>query len=89
VDGLVVAGTGNATLHGALRAALQEAQAAGVVVWRATRCPLGPLLGEDDAAPPAADGLSPYQARVALMLALMAQRQRPATERRELRPPSA
>jgi L-asparaginase len=89
VDGLVVAGTGNATLHGALRAALQEAQAAGVVVWRATRCPLGPLLGEDEAAPPAADGLSPYQARIALMLALMAQRQRPAAERRKLRPPSA
>jgi len=57
--GLVVAGTGNATLHEALAQALQQAEQAGVVVWRCSRigscAPAGPdaargvlgaLLGE-------------------------------------------
>ena len=44
--GLVVAGTGNATLHEALAQALQQAEQAGVVVWRCSRIgacvPAGP-----------------------------------------------
>ena len=41
LHGLVVAGTGNGTVHTALAEALQEAQAQGVVVWLGTRCALG------------------------------------------------
>ena len=44
--GLVVAGTGNATLHQALAQALQQAEQTGVVVWRCSRIgacvPAGP-----------------------------------------------
>ena len=38
VDGLVLAATGNGTLHHALEAAALRAQAAGIAVLRATRC---------------------------------------------------
>ncbi|MDT7834900.1 asparaginase [Aquabacterium sp. OR-4] len=68
VRGLVVASTGNGTVHRELEAALASAQAAGVPVWRATRCADGVLIGA--AAGPAA-ALSPWQARVALMLSLL------------------
>jgi L-asparaginase len=71
VRGLVVAATGNGTVHRELEAALAAAQAAGVTVWRATRCADGVLVGAvAEAAGPAA-ALSPWQARVALMLSLM------------------
>jgi L-asparaginase len=68
VRGLVVAGTGNGTVHRQLHAALCRAQAAGVHVWRTTRCAQGQVLSC------AGDGLfeacrqSPAQARIALML---------------------
>lgn len=71
VQGIVVAGTGNGTVHQALEAALLRAQAAGVVVWRSTRCALGPVTPRLDAALPDAGGLSPVKARIALMLALL------------------
>lgn len=70
VRGLVAAGTGNGTLHRELEAALLDAQAAGVRVLRASRCPQGPLLGHAGDKLPHA-GLSPVKARIALMLALM------------------
>jgi L-asparaginase len=70
VQGLVVAATGNGTLHQALESALQEAVAAGVRVVRSTRCVLGSLV-PDGGALPQAGGLTPAQARVALMLELM------------------
>lgn len=38
VQGLVVAGTGNATVHGQMWDALLDAQKAGVRVWCSTRC---------------------------------------------------
>ncbi len=76
VAGLVVVATGNGTVHQALQAALVQAQAAGVAVWRCTRCPRGALLeaaAEDDDAPWCpASALPPAQARIALMLSLMA-----------------
>ncbi len=72
VRGLVVAGTGNGTLHHALEAALREAQAGGVQVVRATRCPEGRVLPTPGDAIADAQGLSPVKARVALMLSLMA-----------------
>lgn len=69
--GLVVAGTGNGSLHVDLIAALQRAEQAGVKVVRASRCGEGRVLPV--AGKPFADsqGLSPVKARVALMLDLM------------------
>jgi len=69
--GLVVAGTGNGTVHRALEDALRRAVAAGVAVVRASRCGAGGVTakpGDEFAASP---GLSPAKARVALMLSLM------------------
>lgn len=73
VQGLVVAATGNGTVHADLQAALLRASAAGVAVRRATRCAFGRVL------PTAADaladsaGLQPLKARIALMLQLLAE----------------
>ena len=72
VHGLVAAGTGNGTLHHALEAALVAAQQAGVTVRRASRCAHGRVLPVAASALPAAEGLSPVKARIALMLELMA-----------------
>ena len=71
VQGLVVAGTGNGTLHHALEAALHRASARGVRVVRASRCAAGRVTptGRDEF--PDSQGLSPVKARVALMLALV------------------
>lgn len=71
VQGLVVAGTGNGTLHHALEAALLKAQAGGVRVVRATRCLEGRVLPKAGDVLVDSQGLSPIKARVALMLALM------------------
>jgi L-asparaginase len=70
VDGIVVAGTGNGTLHRELEAALLRAQAAGVAVLRSTRCAGGPVIGQTLLR--SADALSPPQARVELLLQLLA-----------------
>lgn len=72
VQGLVVAATGNGTLHQDLEAALLEAQAAGVRVVRATRCLEGRVLPRHGDVIADSQGLSPVKARVALMLQLMA-----------------
>ncbi|MCW8166001.1 asparaginase [Verminephrobacter aporrectodeae subsp. tuberculatae] len=71
VQGLVVAGTGNGSVHHALEAALLRAQSAGVRVLRATRCPEGQVLARPGDLLPASRGLSPVKARVALMLDLL------------------
>ena len=72
VQGLVVAATGNGTLHHELEAALLQAQAAGVRVVRATRCLEGRVLPRAGDAITDSQGLSPVKARVDLMLQLMA-----------------
>jgi L-asparaginase len=72
VDGLVVAGTGNGTLHHELEAALVEAQAAGIKVLRSTRCAQGRVLPRNDDVLPDSGGLSPVKARIALLLELLA-----------------
>ncbi len=69
--GLVVAGTGNGSLHQALEAALLRAEAGGVRVWRATRCAWGRVLPTPGQHLPDSMGLSPVKARIALMLALL------------------
>jgi L-asparaginase len=73
--GLVVAGTGNGTIHSDLLQALQRAQARGVVVWRTSRCALGQVVlgGGLPVWPPAVD-LPPAKARLALCLHLLAGR---------------
>lgn len=71
VDGLVVAGTGNGSVHAELEIALREAQAGGVKVLRSTRCPQGPVLSRPDDSFPHAGTLSPVKARIALMLELV------------------
>jgi L-asparaginase len=72
VDGLVVAATGNGTVHQDLQAALVKAQASGVKVLRSTRCAQGRVLPRADDALPDSAGLSPVKARVALLLELLA-----------------
>jgi L-asparaginase len=71
VQGLVVAATGNGTLHHRLEAAVLRAQAAGVRVWRASRCAAGGVIGEPGLLPHAGR-LTPVQARVELLLDLLA-----------------
>ena len=71
VQGLVLAGTGNGTLHHALQDAALRAQQAGVAVWRSTRCTAGRVLPHAGDVLPGAGALSPAQARVALQLALL------------------
>lgn len=72
VDGLVVAATGNGSLHVAIEKAVQWAQKAGIEVWRATRCANGRVLSLPGTSIPDAGDLSPVKARIALMLSLAA-----------------
>lgn len=72
IDGLVVAATGNGSLHQAMEPALRRAATAGVAVLRCTRCAGGVLVGVGEGALPAAASLSPWQARVELLLSLLA-----------------
>jgi L-asparaginase len=73
--GIVIAGTGNGSVHHRLLAAAEAAQAQGVRVWRASRCVAGGVV---DGAGRAADALraagdaTPAQARVRLLLDLLA-----------------
>ncbi len=71
VRGVVVAATGNGTLHEDLETALLRAQANGVSVVRATRCAAGRVLAKAGDAIPGSAGLSAVKARIALMLKLM------------------
>jgi len=71
VRGLVVAGTGNGTIHQDLEAALRRAQALGVRVVRSTRCATGRVLATESSEFEHSKGLSPVKARIALMLELM------------------
>ena len=78
--GLVIASTGNGTVHRDLQAAAWRAQAAGIAVLRATRCVGGRIVGppgENAAASGDADrlrsanDLTPVKARIALLLELI------------------
>ena len=71
IGGLVVAGTGNGTIHQNIEAALRRAQQRGVNVIRATRCEQGRVLPHGNSEFPHSDGLMPVKARIALMLELM------------------
>ncbi|WP_240702147.1 asparaginase [Trinickia terrae] len=77
VRGIVVAGTGNGSIHSALQAALADAVNKGVAVVRSSRVGSGHVMrngaASDDALGFVSAGtLNPYKARVLLMLALAA-----------------
>ncbi|RZL57834.1 MAG: asparaginase [Variovorax sp.] len=70
-QGLVLATTGNGTLHRELEEAASRAQAAGIEVVRATRCTQGTIVPTAQATLRDAGALSPVKARILLMLELM------------------
>ncbi|BBU27434.1 L-asparaginase [Burkholderia sp. THE68] len=75
VKGIVVAGTGNGSMHATLTQALIDAAKQGVAVVRASRVGAGHVMrngaANDDALGSISAGtLNPYKARVLLMLAL-------------------
>lgn len=71
-QGIVVATTGNGTVHQDLEAALRLAmKTQGVKVLRATRCSEGRVIPGASDTLPTALGLTPVKARIALMLQLM------------------
>ncbi len=82
-DGLVLAGTGNGSLHAELLLAAQRAQQAGVVLRLSTRCASGRVVGSPGGpvpgAVPVSQAGSAAQARVDLLLELLA---RPAATAR-------
>ena len=71
LDGLVVAGTGNGSLHAGLEGALSEAQAQGVRVLVSSRCAYGQVIAAKGMGGPETSGWSPVKARVALTLDLL------------------
>ncbi len=71
-QGLVIAGTGNGSLHAELEVAVVRALACGVRVVRTSRCPFGGVVGSLAAGLPSAGPLTPPQARVELLLDLIA-----------------
>lgn len=71
VRGIVVAGTGNGSLHQCLETALSRAQGMGVAVVRASRCAGSAMVPNPASNWPDSDGLSPVKARIALMLTLL------------------
>jgi len=77
VRGIVVAGTGNGSIHAWVQQALADAASQGVAVVRASRVGSGHVMRNGAAADDAlgfvsAGSLNPYKARVLLMLALAA-----------------
>ena len=69
--GIVLAGTGNGTVHATLRAAAQRALQQGVQVVRASRCVAGGVVGAPAGALPSAGDATPAQARILLLLRLV------------------
>lgn len=72
VQGLVIAGTGNGTVHQVLEDAARAAMAQGLRVLRASRCQAGDVVGEPAGSLPSAGGLGTAKARVELLLQLLA-----------------
>lgn len=70
VKGIVVAATGNGSVHRELMPALLEAQSQGVKVVRASRCAEGHVIAQAKDELPSTD-LSPVKARISAMLELL------------------
>lgn len=77
VRGLIVAGTGNATLNQSLEAALIACQANGIRVLRCSRCAYGRTVADasDDSPIAISRHSSPVKARIELILSLLQQMQ--------------
>jgi L-asparaginase len=71
VQGIVVAATGNGTVHEALLSGLERVRAQGIEVVVASRCLRGSMVRSTVAERTPYDDLTPVQARIRLMLALM------------------
>ncbi|MGE0350222.1 asparaginase [Hydrogenophaga sp.] len=69
--GIVVAGTGNGSVHEALTAAVNEARSRGVRVVLSSRCPQGRVVPHPGLVFDHSAGLSPVKARLALALELL------------------
>ena len=67
MQGIVVAATGNGTVHRELLAALLDAQSKGVKVLRSSRCAFGSLIEQPGDELPSTT-LSPVKARISLLL---------------------
>lgn len=72
LQGAVVATTGNGTVHEELQRAAEQAYAAGLPIVRASRTAHGHIQDGHPNAIPAVGPLSPFKARVAMMVALAA-----------------
>ena len=66
--GIVVAATGNGSVHAQLENALHQAERQGIRVVRTSRCVYGAIVGREEGV---MVGLSPVKARIALMLERM------------------
>ncbi|MDB5743925.1 MAG: Asparaginase [Polaromonas sp.] len=73
VEGVVIAATGNGSLHQVVEAAAQRAKQRGVAVLIASRCGSGKVLRPDTRGIEDAADLNAPKARIALMLALLCQ----------------
>jgi L-asparaginase len=75
LSGIVVAATGNGTIHNDLERALLDAQKQGIRVVRSSRCAYGRVVPARNGLPALehSDGLSPVKARIALTLELISQ----------------
>lgn len=74
VRGLVVAGTGNGTVHEDLEQALHDAAVVhGLWVMRSTRCADGSVVGSPPGTLPSAGSLSAPKARIELLLQLLSE----------------
>lgn len=71
VQGLVMAGAGNGSIHKSLQDAVRRAHAAGVVVWRTTRCEQGVVVQPQGQRDALTASLHPLKARISLMLELI------------------
>jgi L-asparaginase len=69
IEGLVIVGTGNGTIHCALDLSLRRAAEQGIIIWRSTRCGEEGVVGEAEW--PSGGRLSAVQARIELMLQMM------------------
>jgi L-asparaginase len=69
--GIVVAGTGNGTIHKDLEMALLRASVLGLLIVRSTRCANGRVISIPGGHFPDSAGLSPQKARIAMVLELI------------------
>ena len=75
VNGVVVAGTGNASISLVLKEVLLEAQSKGVAVCISSKCNQGPVVPTENHTFQTAKDLNPAKARVALILNLLSKMQ--------------